>query len=211
MATEGAADLEHTPLCSKSDTADLVTGRTVRPKTAIALTLIGAAASFFAPVVSGARQPEQLGSAFCASRTVKTDPNAEFKVRLLISGTAVPQGGTVRIRLENLGAVDAAYGYPYRLQRHERKGWVSLPVGPFFSARLTLRSGTAGRCQTIHMARSSAPGVYRVSKSAWPAAEKDERPKAVARATFRVVADSRVDPQRPCCSQARPNSRIIRG
>jgi hypothetical protein len=141
---------------------------------------------------SGARQPGKSGSAFCASRTVKTEPGAEFKIRLLVSRATVPQGGTVRIRLENLGAVDAAYGYPYRLQRHERKGWVSLPVGPFFSARLTVRSGTAGICQTIRMARSTAPpGVYRVSKSAWPAAEKDERPKVVARATFRVVADPR--------------------
>ncbi len=135
-----------------------------------------------------ARQPERYSSSFCGSRAVAKEPNANFKVRLAISSKKISSGGTVRIRLENSGAVDAAYGYRYQLQRSEGSSWVSLPVGPFFSARLTVRSGRAGICQAIHIARSSAPGVYRVSKSAWPAAEKDERPTALVRATFRVAA-----------------------
>jgi len=137
---------------------------------------------------SGALQPERSGSAFCASRSVGTETNAKFKVRLAISRKAISLGGTVRVRIENPGAVDAVYGYPYRLQRREQNAWINQPVGPFFSARLTARSGSAGRCQAVHIAKSAAPGIYRVSKSAWPADAKDERPKVVVRATFRVLA-----------------------
>jgi hypothetical protein len=103
------------------------------------------------PVASGARQDER--SASCGG-TVKRDPNANFKVRLAISRKTVSPGGAVRIWIENPGAVDAAYGYPYRLQRYEQGSWVKLPVGPFFSARLTVRSGRAGICQVIHLAGS---------------------------------------------------------
>lgn len=158
-------------------------------KTATLLALVGAAGSLYLPGASDATQSAHSGSAFCASRSVKTDPTANFEVRLAISRTTVPHGGTVQIRIENPGTVDAAYGYPYRLQRHEQNGWVNEPVGPFFSARLTVRSGRAGICQTIHMAHFPAPGTYRVSKSAWPATAKDERPKTVMRVTFRELAE----------------------
>jgi hypothetical protein len=161
--------------------------RTLR--VAVAVAVIGAAASLALPSDSGALQPRQAGSAFCASRNVKTEAHTNFKVRLVTSRKTVPPGGTVRIRLENRGTVDAAYGYPYQLQRREQNSWINQPVGPFFSARLTVRAGSAGRCQAIHMAKSSLSGLYRVSKSAWPATAKTERPKTVVRATFRVSAD----------------------
>jgi hypothetical protein len=154
---------------------------------AVALGLVVAMVGLDVPLAGGARQVERYASTNCGG-TVKRDPNANFKVRLAISRKTVPPGGAVRIWIENAGAVDAAYGYPYRLQRYEQGSWVKLPTGPFFSARLTVRSGRAGICQVIHLAGSSPPGVYRVSKSAWPAEATDERPKAVVRATFRVMA-----------------------
>lgn len=159
-------------------------------KAAVSLALLGASASLFAPVDSGAQQAERGGLAFCRDRTVTKDPNANFKVRIAISSKTVSLAGRIRIRIENPGAVDAAYGYSYQLQRYEQGSWVNQPVGPFFSARLTVRSGRAGRCQVIHLARSSSPGTYRVSKAAWPAEARKERPRAVVRATFRVLGHS---------------------
>lgn len=154
----------------------------------IRLALAMAAMGLFTLVNGRAGQAELYGSSFCGSRAVTKESNAHFKVRLAMSSKRLSPGATARIRLENPGAIDAAYGYPYQLQRYKKNSWVNLPVGPFFSAGLTVRSGSAGICQTLHIAKSSAPGVYRVSKSAWTATAKNERPKVVVRATFHVVA-----------------------
>lgn len=178
--------------------------RGLRPGPLLALGLV--VAGLLAPAASGARQAERSGASFCSSKAVRKDPNAKFKVRLAISSRTVSPGGTVRIRIENPGAVDAAYGYPYQLQRRERNSWVNLPVGPFFSARLTVRSGRAGICQKIHLAKSAAPGTYRVSKSAWPAAAKDERPRVVVRATFRVLVG---DPHRWLWGHQQSAGRVV--
>lgn len=92
---------------------------------AVALALVAAGSSLYLPVVGEARQPGDSGSAFCASRAVKTDATAKLEVRLVISRKAVPPGGAVRSRIENHGTVDAAYGLPYRVQRRERSSWVN--------------------------------------------------------------------------------------
>lgn len=39
------------------------------------------------------------------------------------------------------------------------------------------------------MAKSSATGVYRISKPVWSAVAKHDRPKVVVRRTFRVLVE----------------------
>lgn len=156
---------------------------------ALAILLAAGLLGVLCPPVSG--DPQLRRSTFCRNGTIGKDPNAAFQVRLVVSSRSTSTGRAVRIRLENTGSVDAAYGYPYRLQRRQGKGWVSQPVPPFFSARLSVRSGHAGICQTVQTRESSAPGLYRVSKLVWPAEAKSERPKVLVRATFRVLGGSR--------------------
>lgn len=157
-------------------------------KATVVLGLVGLAAWFSLPTDGAARQPEHAIRPFCVTRAVKVNPNTKFNVRLVSSRKTVPLGGVIRFRIENHGTVDAAYSLPYRLQRRARNSWINQPVGSFFMPRLTLRSGSVGRCQAIHMTKSATPGIYRVSKEAWPAAAKHDRPRTVMRATFRVMS-----------------------
>jgi hypothetical protein len=87
-----------------------------------------------------------------------------FKVeaRVRLRPRAVPAGGVLRFRLENLGTTEVRSG-GYRLQRYEANGWQEAPhqhARPVTRRRLS--PGHAGNCQWIGIPKSAEPGLYRL-------------------------------------------------
>lgn len=65
--------------------------------------------------------------------------SSSVEVRLGIDKKSVGLGGAVRVRIENFGTQDVAYGYEYELARFKNGSWVRLPVRPVFMPRLNVR------------------------------------------------------------------------
>ncbi len=78
-----------------------------------------------------------------ASAPVLAAAQSTIKVRLGIDKKSVRIGGTVRVRIENLGTQDVAYGDQFELARFNEGAWAKLPSHPVFAPRFTVRGETA--------------------------------------------------------------------
>jgi hypothetical protein len=123
---------------------------------------------------------------FCSRPTIQVPAGATaFKVRLGLNKKSVRPGGGLRIRVENLGTQDVAYGLAYELARFEKGIWIKLPTGPFFAPRFVVPAGSASSCQKVQIPRHAPPGLYRIRKVVRPAAPSGDQRRVVT-ATFRV-------------------------
>lgn len=125
------------------------------------------------------------GQSFCSKPTLPVgEAPPPFKVRLGIQRTTVGAGATLRVRVENLGATSATYGYAYRLARFNQGHWINQPTGPVFGAKLFAQPEHAGSCQAISISAHVATGKYRISKPI--SSVGPEKRAVVAHATFRI-------------------------
>lgn len=152
----------------------------------LALVLVMASAT---TSVAGEGQPTAergTDTAFCAEPALDIGASPpSFKVRLAVSPQTVKVGRPLRLRVENIGANDASYGFSYWLARKEGRSWVKQATGPVFGARAVVRSGTASACQEINLSGRPAPGLYRISKKVRPV-DSGLRHEVAVSVTFRV-------------------------
>jgi hypothetical protein len=131
--------------------------------------------------------PGGSDGSFCSRPTIPVQAvPPPFKARLGVGRRSVRPGGKLRVRIEDLGTEDLAYGIAYGLARREAGSWVQQPTGPFLAPLSVVRAGTAGACQRIDIPGQDAPGLYRVQKWVEPVASRHHRTIAVT-ATFRVL------------------------
>jgi hypothetical protein len=82
--------------------------------------------------------------------------------RLRLKTRAVPAGGVLRFRLENLGTTKVQMG-GYRVQRYETNGWQEVPrAETFASSREVLSPGHASECGRSRIPEGAEPGLYRL-------------------------------------------------
>lgn len=125
-----------------------------------------------------------LGSYF---EYVQVVPNV-LQVRLALNRRVIPPGGTLKMRIENLGTQPIGYGYPYALERYQDHHWQPVPgPGPFLMPLLGLQGGRAGVCQAVQISKGAKPGLYRVRKSIRPGIWQKTKAKILGQ-TFRVRA-----------------------
>lgn len=87
-----------------------------------------------------------------------------LEVRLGLTRRAVSPGGTLGMRLENLGTRPITFGFPYVLERYDGQHWKRIPQGPFLMPLRGLQAGEAGECQIVRISRDAQSGKYRVRK-----------------------------------------------
>jgi hypothetical protein len=154
----------------------------------LAFVLMGASNVSPSVVASAGVVASGTDGSFCSRPTIRVEAvPPPFKARLGISKPSVRPGGRLRVRIEDLGTEDLAYGVAYGLARREGGSWVKQPTGPFFAPRLVVPAGTAGACQAIHILSHAVAGLYRISKKVGPASGGPSKQVAV-RATFRIRA-----------------------
>jgi hypothetical protein len=125
------------------------------------------------------------GGPFCGEPTLPVDEGSPVKARLGIEKRSVKSGGVLRVRIEDLGTTDLAYGFTYELARRKGGSWVKLPTRPVFAPRLVVRAGTASECQSIDIPRDANAGRYRIAKEVRPVGAGRGKQVSV-RTTFRV-------------------------
>jgi len=87
-----------------------------------------------------------------------------IKVRLALDRRTLRRGGSLRLRLINLGFQDVSYGYSYELSHLQYGVWTRLQTSPVFGPSLNLRTESVGPWQHIKISRHAAHGWYRVRK-----------------------------------------------
>lgn len=122
---------------------------------------------------------------FCSKPAIGIDEGAPaIKARLGIFQKTVRQGGTVRVRIEDIGTTDLTYNLSYELERRSRGSWVKLPRRPVFAPRLYVRAGMSSDCQSIDIPRHASTGRYRIVKQVRPVGRKKD---IVVKTTFSVL------------------------
>jgi len=154
-----------------------------------ALAFVLAASCGVLQSVATARSVARSGAAgpFCSEPTIGIEEGASaVKARLGINKKTVRPGGALRVRIEDFGTKDLAYGLTYELARRDGGSWVKLPPRPVFAPRLYVRAGMASECQSIDIPRDAIPGRYRIAKKVRPVGAGRTK-EVVVRATFRVL------------------------
>lgn len=147
---------------------------------------VGGGAADRVEAAEGATNPAPSGQSFCGNPTLPVGENPPlFKVRLGIKRETVHPGGSLRIRVENLGAGPVSYGYSYRLAKFSGGRWIKLPSGGYFAPLLGAPAGHAGQCQDVPIPSSAVTGRYRIAKKI-STAQSEAKRSTVVRATFQV-------------------------
>jgi hypothetical protein len=147
------------------------------------LALSGSALHSVATAKSVARS--HAAGSFCSKPVVGVDEGEPaVKARLGINRTIMRPGGTLRVRIEDLGTKDLSYDLAYQLARRSEGVWTNLPPKAVFGPRLHVRAGTASECQSIEIPRHARLGRYRITKKLGVVGVNKE---LVVRATFSVL------------------------
>lgn len=119
------------------------------------------------------------------------------EVELRLDRPLVFGGERPKATLVNPGHVRLVHGVRFTLERRQEGGWRVVNCGQaFIMPLLELRAGEVSAPQPIGFygppgpRRELKPGLYRVTKSVWPARTYPGRPMLRVSAIFRVAADA---------------------